>query len=222
MSNHRLAGGAAAADDTLDTCFAAFDYNFCGGEYRGYRRLAWMFKDGHNQLSTDTMNGDLTHQVWPLGSEPDWFVPNTSTAYHSGLDLSDSFRLRDSTYGPLPGMTRGYFTGVAPNLGAVQDTACTGMPQGDSGHGSIMRPLELAFAPNPATGSDVTVRCAVPAERGGKITLRDVLGRAAKSFVLDPSGLTRLDLRGFAPGIYIAELGAAGPPVTGKLIVASR
>ena len=85
-----------------------------------------------------------------------------------------------------------------------------------------MRPLELAFAPNPAAGRDVMVQCAVPVGKVGELTMRDVLGRAVKTFTLDPSGQTRLDLRGFAPGIYVAVLDAAGPPVSRKLIVARR
>jgi len=122
MSTHHFAPGTQAVTDSNPAIFTAFDYNFCGGLYRASRNLKWAFRGRHNQWSADTMAGSLGHQVWNLGSEPDWLVPVTSTAYQSGLDLSDSFELGDSTYGPLPGMTPGYFPGARPNLGAVQNT----------------------------------------------------------------------------------------------------
>jgi hypothetical protein len=222
MSSYELVGNMEQADVDAETLFQAFDYNFLGGLYGYQGHLDFAATDRNNQWSADTISGSLGHQVWPLGSEPDWIVPGASTACQSGLDLSDSFTLRDSTYGPLPGMTPGYFRGVKPNLGAVQDTGYIGMPQRDPGHGSVTQLPELAFAPNPATGRSVMVRCAIPTGKVGKLTLRDVLGRTVESIALVRSGITQLDLRGFAPGIYIAALDAAGPPVSRKLIVTAH
>ena len=222
FSTHHFAPGTNPKTDSTPDIFMGFDYNFCGGRYNPSRSFRWAFRDRHNQWFADTIAGSLAHQVWDLGSEPDWIVPDTSTAYQSGLDLSDSFELGDSTYGPLPGMTPAYFTGVKPNLGAIQSTSYMGMPQRDPGRGSITQLPELTFAPNPATGRCVMARCAIPTGKIGKLTVRDVVGRTVKSITQVPSGTTQIDLRGFAPGVYIAALDAAGPPVFGKLIITAQ
>jgi hypothetical protein len=222
-SSEWLAKATDPVSDGTPDLFLGYDYNFLGGYYKEYRYYAWAGYDRHNQWSADTMYGDANHQVWPLGEEPDWIVPDTSTAYQSGLDLSDSFTLRDSTYGPLPGMTSGYFPGDKPNLGAVQGTGRVGMPKRDPGRGSVSQLPELAFAPNPATGRSVMVRCAIPTASVGKLTLRDVLGRTVKSVALVPSSIApQLDLRSFAPGIYIAALDAGGQSVSRKLIISAH
>jgi hypothetical protein len=96
------------------------------------------------------------------------------------------------------------------------------MPQRDPGHGSVTQLPDLAFAPNPATCRYVTARCAIPTGKSGKLTLRDVVGRTMKSIALVHSGITQLDLCGFAPGIYIAALDAAGPSVSRKLIITAH
>jgi hypothetical protein len=88
--------------------------------------------------------------------------------------------------------------------------------------GTVARQPELAFSPNPTTGMYVTVRYSIAAGTRGKLTLRDALGRTVKSFTLDPSGSMRLDLRGFAPGVYVATLDAAGQSVSRKLIITAR
>jgi hypothetical protein len=222
FSARGVALNTSATADSVPSLYAAFDYNFCGGLYRGTRYQAWMFLDRHNQWASDTMAGDYDHQVWPLGAEPDWTVPGTSTAYQSGLDLSDSFTVRGVVYGPLPGLTPGYFPGVRPNLGAVQNTSPIGIPQSESGHGSVTRRPELAFAPNPTSGRCLMARCAIPAGKVGKLAVRDVLGRTVKSMALVTSGITRLDLRSFAPGIYIAALDAGGSSVSRKVIIAAH
>ena len=222
MSVQEVANSTSPTTDAEPEVFPAFDYNFLGGKYKGYRYQAWMFRDRHSQWAADTMAGDINHQVWPLGSEPDWIVPDTSTAYQSGLDLSDSFTLRGVKYGPLPGMEPGYFPEAKPNLGAVQHAGHLGTPQRDPGRGSVTQRPELAFAPNPATGRDVMVRCAIPTGQVGKLTLRDVVGRTVKSVALGRSGNTQLDLRGFAPGVYVAKLETTGPPVSRKLIITAH
>jgi hypothetical protein len=225
--NNIFSGGAmdignAPENDTNPNVFLGFDCNFCGGIYRGYRYLAWMFNDRNNQWSADTMAGDINHQVWSLGSEPDWAVPGTSTAYCSGLDLSDTFTIRGVTYGPLPGMTPGYFPGAKPNLGAVQNTSPAGTPQHDPWQGSVTQRPELAFTPNPATGGCVVSRCVIPTGEVGLLTLRDVLGRRVKSISPVPPGIARLDLQGLPPGVYMATLEAGTQSLTRKLVVTSR
>jgi len=122
FSSGHTAYGTREQDDTVPDLFAAFDYNFLGGHYNHTRYMDWAGRDPHNLWSVDTLDGDINHQVWPLGPEPDWVVPTTSPAFRYGLDLSQRFRLRGTPYDPLPGMQPGYFSGVAPNLGAVQNT----------------------------------------------------------------------------------------------------
>jgi hypothetical protein len=222
MSSRYLLADLPAVDIQDSFLLRAFDCNFMGGGFRYYAPLTFAMTDQHNLWPTDSTHGDILHQVWPLGSEPDWVVPGTSTAYRSGLNLSDSFTVRGIKYGPLPGMTPGYFTGDKPNLGAVQDTGHMGMQQHDPGQGSVTPRPELALAPNPATGRCVVARCAIPTAMVGKLTLRDVLGRTVKSIALVRSGITRLDLRSFAPGVYVAALDAGGPPVSRKLIITAH
>lgn len=123
MSGKNLMASATALDDTSSTDFAAFDYNFLGGSFanNSHRFYNWAAVDTMNQWPTDTVNGSAIHQVWSLGSEPDWIVPGASTAYQAGLNLSDSFSIRGVNYGPLLGMTSEYYHGgTTPNLGAEQ------------------------------------------------------------------------------------------------------
>lgn len=120
FSVYSVALASSATADSVPDLFAAFDYNFCGGIYRGYRYQAWMFRDRNNQWADDTMAGDIDHQVWPLNEEPNWVVPDTSTAHEAALDVfTDSFVVRGVTYGPLPGSV-----GYHADLGAwgVGDT----------------------------------------------------------------------------------------------------
>jgi len=81
---------------------------------------------------------------------------------------------------------------------------------------------EFAFEPNPATGRHVMVRCGIARGTLGKLTLRDVLGRSVKSLSLGPSGVAQLDLRGLAPGVYMATLEAGTQSLTRKLIITRR
>jgi len=106
----------ATADSFL---FTVFDYNFLGGSFSYYGKPMYAVTDGHNQWPTDSTNGSKAHQVWSLGSEPNFVVPDTSTAYEAALDLSDSFEVRGVDYAALPGMT-----GYHADLGAwgVGDT----------------------------------------------------------------------------------------------------
>ena len=70
----------------------------------------------------------------------------------------------------------------------------------------LARQPDLALTPNPTTGRFITVRYNVTTDTPGKLTLRDVLGRTVKSITLGTSGVTRLDLRGLSPGVYMASL----------------
>ncbi len=223
FSSHYMVADVVAREMTDSSLFAGFDYNFIGGGFRYYGGLAWAAKDVHNQWPADSVHGDVDHQVWPLGSEPDWAVPGTSTAYQSGLDLSDSFTIRGIKYGPLPGMTPGYFPGAKPNLGAVQNTSPLGTPDRDSGLGSVTRLPELTLEPNPTTGTHARIRCAIPAGTVGKLTLHDVLGRTVKSIELEPSGITpQPDLSGFSPGVYIVTLKTTDHSVSRRLVIIGR
>jgi hypothetical protein len=59
---------------------------------------------------------------WMWDSDDRSFIlPSNSSARNSGLDLSKPFVLNGVTHEALPGMNPGYFSGNAPNMGAVQD-----------------------------------------------------------------------------------------------------
>lgn len=87
--------------------------------------------------------------------------------------------------------------------------------------GLRMSPL-LTITPNPTTGSYVAVRYGSATGAVGKLTLRDALGGTVKSFPLATSGRAGLDLRGLAPGIYMATLEAGAQSVTRKLVITAR
>jgi len=68
---------------------------------------------------------------------PDFILPSGSQAINAGLDLSKSFTINGVTYNALPGMTSGYYRGVAPDIGAFEIGA-SGVIFGDvSGDGSV-------------------------------------------------------------------------------------
>ena len=76
---------------------------------------------------------------------------------------------------------------------------------------------ELTLVPNPTNGTFITITCGITAS--ANLTLRDALGRTLKSFLLPPSGRTRLDLRALAPGVYIATLRTPDRSVSRKLVI---
>ncbi|HTW92877.1 MAG TPA: choice-of-anchor J domain-containing protein [bacterium] len=80
---------------------------------------------------------------------------------------------------------------------------------------------ELALEPNPTAGRFVTVRCSLAVGRMRRLTIRDVAGRTVRTFALDPSGITQLDLRGLPPGVYLATLQGSVPLVSRKLVLAA-
>jgi hypothetical protein len=63
---------------------------------------------------------DFNSWMWDIGDRS-FILPANSTARNSGLDLSKPFVLNGVTHEPLPGMNPGYFSGDAPNMGAIQD-----------------------------------------------------------------------------------------------------
>jgi hypothetical protein len=88
--------------------------------------------------------------------------------------------------------------------------------------GGMMRQPELAFTPNPICGSAVTARYALAVARRQGLTIRDLVGSAIRTFVLEPSGVTRLNLQGLAPGVYMATIDGTTPLLSRKLIVTAR
>ncbi|HTW92878.1 MAG TPA: choice-of-anchor J domain-containing protein [bacterium] len=94
-------------------------------------------------------------------------------------------------------------------------------PPRDSVRSSNVALPKLAFAQSPASGRFVTVRCSLAVGRMRRLTIRDVAGRAVSTFALNPSGITRLDLRGFPSGVYLATLQGSVPLVSRKLVLAA-
>jgi hypothetical protein len=96
------------------------------------------------------------------------------------------------------------------------------LPPRDIVQRSLLLLPELAFTQNPATGDFVAVRCSLASAAGRRLTLRNIAGQMVRTFVLDPSGVTSLDLRGFTPGVYIATLRTTGQSVSRKLVITAR
>jgi hypothetical protein len=109
----------------------------------------------------------------------------------------------------------GYDNGAFPYLHLVYRSA--GISQTPSG--LALHP-EFTLTPNPTRSVSVTIN--QNSTLAGTLTIRDALGKTARSFPLNASGHTRFDLRGLAPGVYFATLNAAGRPITRKLVVTTR
>ena len=88
--------------------------------------------------------------------------------------------------------------------------------------GTPAKQPELIITPNPTTGRFVMVHCDTEGGTCGKLALHDALGRTARSFSLDPFGRTGLNLRGLAPGVYMATLKGTIPPVSRKLVITAH
>ena len=127
-----------------------------------------------------------------------------------------------ATLGIKPVTSQGVAYGIRGDdkqtyLHIVYNAAGTCEPQGTS------QPLpELVLTPSPATGRFVTVQCDVAAGTRRKLAIRNLLGRAVRSFVLNPSGIAQLDLRGLPSGVYIATLEAGPQSLTRKLVITAR
>ena len=86
------------------------DHNWVGGSlYHGV--WAWF---GERNVQAEGQ------RLWPPGKMPDFALPADSPARGKSIDLSKPFTLRGRTYDPLPGMKTGYFSGPAPDVGALQ------------------------------------------------------------------------------------------------------
>src|SRR5262249_25054313 len=65
---------------------------------------------------------NIKHQgdeIWSATEEPDWVLPLESDARQAGIDLSVPYTINNVTYPALPGMELGYYTGSAPDMGAM-------------------------------------------------------------------------------------------------------
>jgi hypothetical protein len=62
----------------------------------------------------------IRKRLWDDTSMPDFLLDKDSPCRNAGLDLSKPFTLEGREYAPLPGMKPGYYSGPAPDLGAVQ------------------------------------------------------------------------------------------------------
>jgi len=94
---------------------AGWDYNWT---YAG-TRYAWAWDFSHNVNSNSKIFDDR--------SVPTTWVPSSS-ALGAGVDISRTFSVGGVTYSPLPGFSPGYFSGGAPNIGAVQDKGSLAVP----------------------------------------------------------------------------------------------
>jgi hypothetical protein len=81
---------------------------------------------------------------------------------------------------------------------------------------------DFALAPNPSSRRVVTIRSALAVGKRRTVTMRDAVGRAVRTFVIDQSGIARLDLRDLPPGVYMATLDAGTQSLTRKLIITGR
>jgi hypothetical protein len=88
----------------------ACDYNWIGGQLH-HGVPTWF--GPHNVINEQV-------RLWPANKMPDFRLASGSPARGKGLDLSKPFLLAGHTYDPLPGMKKGYFTGPAPDCGALQ------------------------------------------------------------------------------------------------------
>lgn len=109
----------------------------------------------------------------------------------------------------------GYDNGAFPYLHLVYRSA--GISETPSA--LAMHP-EFTFAPNPTRSAFVTI--SQSSAVAGKLTIRDALGKTARSFPLNASSRTRLDLHGLPAGVYMATLQGTGQPLTRKLVITAR
>jgi hypothetical protein len=110
-----------------------FSHNWMGDVGQGIGQEAW----GGPAAWMDETN--IMHQgveIWSATEEPDWLLPLKSDARQAGIDLSVPYTINNVTYPPLPGMEVGYYTGSAPDMGAMigdNDLGVTARPLGCHG-----------------------------------------------------------------------------------------
>ncbi len=118
-----------------------------------------------------------------------------------------------------------WFSGFVPpdtsDTTDTTDTTVTPKPRDAVQRASTKLP-DFALAPNPSGKRVITVRSALAVGKRRRVTMRDVVGRAVRTFVIDQSGIARLDLRGLAPGVYMATLDAGTQSLTRKLVITNR
>jgi hypothetical protein len=91
--------------------FGLFDYNWIGGAYPDKFPLA----PYENNIMANKY-------FWNPEKLPnfDSYEGNNKNALKSGLDLSQPFTYKKTSFSQLPGMSKGYFFGTGPSIGAVQ------------------------------------------------------------------------------------------------------
>jgi hypothetical protein len=89
-------------------------YNWVGGTHELGSGLGdvYMINGPGNKLHPGVQMWDYDNPSYHLSSESD--------ARQAGIDLSQTWTMDGVEHPPLPGMTPGYFSGGAPDLGAFQ------------------------------------------------------------------------------------------------------
>ena len=105
----------------------------------------------------------------------------------------------------------GYDSSSAPYLHIVYSPAGI-----DEAQNVLAGMTAFSVTPNPASRMfAVTNRAAAHAS----LTLRSALGETVRSYTLPQSDIAQLDLRGLAPGVYMATLDGTMPLVSRKLVI---
>jgi hypothetical protein len=115
-----------------------------------------------------------------------------------------------------------WFSGFVPpdtsDTSDTTDTTITPKPRDAVQQASTKLP-EFALTPNPSSRRVVTIRSALAVGKRRAVTMRDVVGRAVRTFAVDQSGIAQLDLRGLPAGVYMARLEAGTHSLTRKLVI---
>ncbi|MBW2523564.1 MAG: right-handed parallel beta-helix repeat-containing protein, partial [Deltaproteobacteria bacterium] len=111
LSAPRLYGGGGQSFYEDSSMVDLFDFNWLGGAFSYGAVPAW---SGSHNIEAEG------ERLWDDAAMPDFLVDQSSPAREAGIDLSQPFTIEAETYAALPGMTPGYFTGTAPDLGALQ------------------------------------------------------------------------------------------------------
>ncbi len=183
------------------------------------------------QLQTWAMRGqnmaDTTRRLmteWV--SDPVYLRRSVSLDTFDGDTIYVGFRCQSSGSFDRLCLDDIWFSGFVPpdtsDTSDTTDTTVTPKPPRDVVQRTTTKLPDFAFAPNPSGKRVVTVRSALAVGKRRALTMRDVVGRAVRTFALDPSGVARLDLRGLAPGVYMATLDAGTQSITRKLVLTAR
>jgi hypothetical protein len=115
-----------------------------------------------------------------------------------------------------------YLRIVYADTSDTTDTLPPPLPPRDAVQRTAAKLPDFAFGANPSGSIMVTVRSALAVGKRRVLTMRDVVGRAVRTFAIDPPGIAHIDLRGLAPGVYMATLEAGPQSLTRKLILTAR